>query len=143
MAKVKGSVHIEAAPEQVLETVLDIPGLPAVMPSLEKVWDVQGHGVGCTYQWQYKMSGVSFEGGAEIMEAGAGGVTLKTSGGIPSTWVYQFTPAAGGTDVKLSVEYTMPGSVLGAIADRLVVERQNQKEVNQALANIKARLEAD
>lgn len=66
MAKVEGSVHINVPPEQVLEAVLDIPRLPEVIPSLEKVWDIQGHGAGCTYQWQYKMSGVGFEGNAEI-----------------------------------------------------------------------------
>lgn len=141
MAKVEGSVHINVPPEQVLEAVLDIPRLPEVIPSLEKVWDIQGHGAGCTYQWQYKMSGVGFEGNAEITHATPEQLTLNTVGGIPSTWVYEFTPAAGGTDLKLSVEYTVPGSMLGALADKLVVERQNQKEVNQSLANLKVRLE--
>lgn len=141
MAKVEGTIHINAPPEQVLEAVLDIPRLPEVIPSLEKVWDIQGHGAGCTYQWQYKMSGVSFEGSAELTEATPEQLTLKTSGGIPSTWVYGFIPAADGTDLKLSVEYTVPGSVVGALADKLVVERQNKKEVNESLANLKARLE--
>ena len=141
MAKVEGSVHINVPPDQVAEAVLDITGLPEVIPSLEKVWDIQGHGAGCTYQWQYKMSGVSFEGNAEITQATPEQLTLNTVGGIPSTWVYEFTPAAGGTDLKLSVEYTVPGSMLGALADKLVVERQNQKEVNQSLANLKVRLE--
>jgi len=141
MAKVEGTIHINVPPEQVLETVLDIPGLPEVIPSLEKVWDIQGHGAGCTYQWQYKMSGMSFEGSAELSEVTPERLTLKTKGGIPSTWVYDFTPAADGTGLKLSVEYSVPGSVLGALADKLVVERQNQKEVDQALVNLKARLE--
>jgi len=141
MAKVEGTIHINAPPEQVLEAVLDIPRLPEVIPSLEKVWDIQGHGAGCTYQWQYKMSGVSFEGSAELSEATPEQLTLNTSGGIPSTWVYDFSPAADGTDLKLSVEYTVPGSVLGALADKLVVERQNKKEVDEALVNLKARLE--
>ncbi len=141
MAKVEGSVHINVPPDQVLEAVLDIPGLPEVIPSLEKVWDIQGHGAGCTYQWQYKMSGMSFEGDAEITEATPERLMLNTVGGIPSTWLYEFTPAADGTDLKLSVEYTVPGSVLGALADKLVVERQNQNEVNQSLANLKTRLE--
>jgi len=35
----------------------------------------------------------------------------------------------------------VPGSVVGALADKLVVERQNKKEVNESLANLKARLE--
>jgi uncharacterized membrane protein len=87
------------------------------------------------------MSGVSFEGSAELSEATPEQLTLNTSGGIPSTWVYDFSPAADGTDLKLSVEYTVPGSVLGALADKLVVERQNKKEVDEALVNLKARLE--
>ena len=141
MAKVEGNVHVNIPPDQVAEAVLDITGLPEVIPSLEKVWNIQGHGAGCTYQWQYKMSGMSFEGNAEITQVTPGQLTLNTVGGIPSTWVYEFTPAAGGTDLKLSVEYTVPGSVLGALADKLVVERQNKKEVNQSLANLKVRLE--
>lgn len=141
MAKVEGTVHINVPPEQVLETVTNILALPEVIPSLEKVWDIQGHGAGCTYQWQYKMSGVSFEGGAEITEATPERLTLKTSGGIPSTWVWTLAPADGGTDLRLAIEYNLPGSVLGAIADKLVIERQNQKEADQTLANLKARLE--
>ena len=141
MAKVEGNVHVNVPPDQVAEAVLDITGLPEVIPSLEKVWNIQGHGAGCTYQWQYKMSGMSFEGNAEITQVTPEQLTLNTVGGIPSTWVYEFTPAAGGTDLKLSVEYTVPGSVLGALADKLVVERQNKKEVNQSLANLKVRLE--
>ena len=141
MAKVEGNVHVNIPPDQVAEAVLDITGLPEVIPSLEKVWNIQGHGAGCTYQWQYKMSGMSFEGNAEITQVTPEQLTLNTVGGIPSTWVYEFTPAAGGTDLKLSVEYTVPGSVLGALADKLVVERQNKKEVNQSLANLRVRLE--
>ena len=141
MAKVEGTIHINVSPEQILETVLTITSLPKWIPSLEKVWDVQGHGAGCTYQWQFKMGGVSFEGGAEITEASPERLVLDTGGGIPSTWVYDFTPADGGTDLKLSIEYTVPGSVLGAIADKLVVERQNKKEVEESLANLKAHLE--
>ena len=124
-----------------METVLDTPTTPEWAPSLEKVWDVQGRGAGCTYRWQYKMGGASFDGSAEITEASPQRIVLETSGGIPSTWVYELTPAAGGTHLELSIEYTVPGSVLGAIADKLLVERQNRKEINQSLANLKARLE--
>lgn len=121
--------------------MLNTPAAPEWAPSLEKVWDVQGHGAGCTCKWQYKMSGASFEGSAEITEASPERIVLSTSGGIPSTWVYELTPADGGTHLKLSIDYTVPGSVLGAIADKLLVERQNQKEIKQTLANLKARLE--
>ena len=141
VAKVESTIQIDAPPEQVLETVLDTPATPEWAPSLEKVWDVQGYGAGCTYKWQYKMGGASFEGSAEITEASPERIILKTSGGIPSTWVYELTQADGGTQLNLSIDYTVPGSILGAIADKLLVERQNKKEINQSLANLKARLE--
>lgn len=141
MAKVEGRLHINVPVEQVLEVLLDPASVPEWMPSLEKVWDVQGQGVGTTYRWRYKMGGMSFEGSSEITEVTAGRMVMKSSGGIPSTWTWALAPADGGTDVHLIVEYTVPGSVLGAIANRLVIERQNQKETEQALANLKARLE--
>ncbi len=141
MAKVEGSIHINVSPERVMEALLDVAAAPEWTPSLEKVWDVQGHGLGCTYQWRYKMGGMSFEGSTEITEATADRMVMKTTGGIPSTWTWTLTPANGGTDLQVTVEYTVPGSVLGAIANKLVIERQNQKETDQTLANLKARLE--
>ena len=141
MAKVEGTIHINVPPEQVMEALLDVEAAPEWTPSLEKVWDVQGRGVGCTYQWQYKMGGISFEGSTEITEVTSDRMVMKTTGGIPSTWVWTLTPADGGTDLSVTVEYTVPGSVLGAIANKLVIERQNQKETNETLANLKARLE--
>lgn len=141
MAKVESSIHVDVPPELVRDALLDVAAAAEWTPSLEKVWDVQGHGVGCTYQWQYKMGGVSFEGSAEVTAATSDRFVLKTSGGIPSTWTWGLTPAGNGTDLHLTVEYTVPGSVLGAIANKLVIERQNQKETEQAIANFKARLE--
>lgn len=141
MAKVESSIHVDVPPERVRDALLDVAAAAEWTPSLEKVWDVQGYGVGCTYQWQYKMGGVSFEGSAEVAEATSDRFVLKTSGGIPSTWTWGLVPAGNGTDLHLTVEYTVPGSVLGAIANKLVIERQNQKETEQAIANFKARLE--
>jgi coenzyme Q-binding protein COQ10 len=141
MAKVEGSIHINVPPEQVMDALLDVAAAPEWTSSLEKVWEVQGRGVGCTYQWQYKMGGMSFEGGTEITEVTPNRLAMKTSGGIPSTWVWTLTSADGGTDLHVTIEYTVPGSVLGAIADKLVIERQNQKDTNQTLANLKTRLE--
>lgn len=141
MAKVEATIHINVPSENVIDALLDVSAAPEWTPSLTKVWNIQGRGVGCTYQWQYKMGGVSFEGDTEIIEAAADHMVMKTTGGIPSTWTWTLAPADGGTDLHLTVDYTVPGSVLGAIANKLVIEGQNQKETNQALANLKARLE--
>jgi uncharacterized membrane protein len=47
-----------------------------------------------------------------------------------------------GTLVRVKVEYVVPGGAfLGAIADKLFVERQNQSDLEKSLAQLKAMLE--
>ncbi len=50
-------------------------------------------------------------------------------------WDYQ--PRDGGTEVTADIEYTVPGSVLGKIADRLLVERMEERAIHQTLENLK------
>ncbi len=47
-----------------------------------------------------------------------------------------------GTKLTLTIDYDVPGPALGALADKLVIERQNKKELDQALINLKQRLES-
>lgn len=56
---------------------------------------------------------------------------------------YTFDEADGKTTVTAKVEYTVPGSFLGKALDRLFVERQNAKDVEQGLRNLKSLAEAD
>lgn len=50
-------------------------------------------------------------------------------------WTYMETQA--GYVVNCKFEYTMPGGGLGAIADKLIVERMNAANIEQTLANLK------
>jgi uncharacterized membrane protein len=52
-------------------------------------------------------------------------------------WV-TFEERDGKTTVVYKVEYTIPGSFLGQALDKLFVERQNAKDIEQQLANLKA-----
>jgi hypothetical protein len=51
------------------------------------------------------------------------------------------TPVDGGTQLDVSIDYTVPGAALGALADKLVIEKQNRKELAESLATLKAKLE--
>ncbi|MDH7487805.1 MAG: hypothetical protein QHJ81_16220 [Anaerolineae bacterium] len=40
------------------------------------------------------------------------------------------------------IEYTVPGSALGRIADRLIIERMQERAIQQTLENLKLLCEA-
>ncbi len=94
---------------------------------------------GAKYDWSYNMVGVKFEGTAEFTDVVPNErARLKTTGGIPSQWEYRYASDGTRTTVAVTVDYEVPGKVLGKIADKLVVERVNANTVEHALANLKA-----
>lgn len=56
----------------------------------------------------------------------------------PSYWQWTFDESDGKTTVTVQVEYTIPGRILGPALDKLMVERQNGKLLQQSLDNLKA-----
>lgn len=65
------------------------------------------------------------------------------SGMLPFDNWYTFNETDGKTTVTAKVEYTIPGSIFGKALDKLFVERQNAKDVEQTLLNLKSLAEAD
>jgi uncharacterized membrane protein len=141
MSHVEGVIIIMAPPARVQETLEDIAHAPEWVTSLQKVWDIQGRGKGCTYKWTFKMGGVNVDGATEITDSTLERFVMSTSGGIPSQWTWEMQPAEGGTEVRLSIDYNVPGSIFGAIANKLIIEKENEKELRSALVNLKGRLE--
>jgi coenzyme Q-binding protein COQ10 len=50
-------------------------------------------------------------------------------------WTY--TPVNGGMEVAVEHEYTLPGALLGRIADRMFVERMIDRMLGHSLENLK------
>lgn len=59
----------------------------------------------------------------------------------PMDFHYTFDEKDGQTVVTAVAEYTIPGSYLGQILDKLFVERQNTKDVEAGLVRLKAMAE--
>jgi uncharacterized membrane protein len=59
----------------------------------------------------------------------------------PSLWEYTYDENDGKTTVTVTVEYTLPGSYLGQVLDKLVVERGNAKLLETSLQNLKREVE--
>jgi uncharacterized membrane protein len=89
------------------------------------------------------MVGVRLEGETEITEDIPNKRrATETKGGVNSSWTYSFEPHEGGTKFNLVVDYSIPVPVLGKLAEKLVLKR-NEREADLAMANIKDKMESE
>ena len=141
MAKVERSITINAPVEKVVAYLADPTNALEYVPSMTDIRNIEGEGVGRTYNWTYKMLGISFSGKTEVVEYKPNErYVTKSSGGIVSTWTYSFKAEADGTQMNLVVDFTVPIPVLGKFAERLVL-RQTEREADLAMVTLKDRLE--
>ena len=141
MPTINNSIHINAPVEKVFAYMTEPTNLPEWMVSLLEVTGVTGSGVGLNYQWKYKMIGIPLQGQTMFTEFVASeGVVTESKGGVASTFTFTFAPHEGGTTLDLKVEYTIPIPVLGKLAERLVLKR-NEREASMWLENVKERME--
>ncbi|MBU0493591.1 MAG: SRPBCC family protein, partial [Chloroflexi bacterium] len=68
-------------------------------------------------------------------------IVTQSTTGIANTFTWTYQSEDGGTRVTLEVAYTVPVPLLGKLAAALIV-RQNEREAETLLANLKARMEA-
>jgi len=142
---VKGEtiITINAPVEEVFSYFNEPTHLPEIWPSMVEVKDVQRlPNGGTSFRWVYKMAGMRFEGTTEDTEYVPNQrVVSKSTGGIESLFTWTFQPQDGGTKVTVEVEYTVPIPLLGKVAEALIV-KQNERELELVLANLKAKMEA-
>jgi len=141
MANVKRSITINAPVEKVFNYIADPKVQSEWVPSLVDVTDVSGSGVGQHYRWTYKMAGVMLKGETTVTEniPNERRVT-QSKGGVTSTWIINLESHDDGSMMELDIEYTIPVPVLGKLAEKIVLKR-NEREADLAMANIKDQME--
>jgi carbon monoxide dehydrogenase subunit G len=141
MAKVKRSITINSPVEKVFNYLADPMVQSEWIPSMVDVKDVSGSGVGQHYRWTYKMAGVLLKGETTVTEhiPNERRVT-QSKGGVTSTWIINLEPHDGGTMMELDIEYTIPVPVIGKLAEKVVLKR-NEREADLAMVNIKEQME--
>jgi carbon monoxide dehydrogenase subunit G len=141
MPTINNSINISAPVEKVFAYLSDPRNSPEWLGSLSEVTDVTGSGVGQHYHWKYNMLGVPLRGETTVSEhvPNERRVT-EGKGGVTSTWTFTFAPHEGGTKLDVELDYTIPVPVLGKLAEKLVLKR-NQREAQMSMENIKERLE--
>jgi len=143
MVKVEKSIVLAAPVEKVFDFMADPKVNVEIMPSMIDVRDVEdppSH-VGGHFHWTYKMAGMKFDGESKVLEWEENRrVVTESKSGIRSKWCFTYEPASLGSKMTIAVEYEVPVPVLGKLAEA-VVRRQNEKELELVLSNVKARVE--
>jgi uncharacterized membrane protein len=141
MAKVERSITINAPVEKVFKYIEDPINTPEWLPSIMEITDVSGSGVGQHHRWTYKMAGILLKGETKTTEHIPNErIVSQSKGGATSTWIFNFKTQEGGTIMELDLEYTIPIPVLGKLAEKIVLKR-NEREVDLAMTNVKENME--
>jgi len=144
MPKIERSITINAPVENVFAYINDPELNPEWLPSMLEVKDVNitEQGVGSHFKWVYKMAGIRINGETTTLEHVPNQrIVVQSKVGINSKWSWTFEPYDNGTRLSLVLEYTVPVPVLGKLAEAVVL-KQNEKEADAAMANIKAKMES-
>jgi uncharacterized protein YndB with AHSA1/START domain len=141
MASIKSSITINAPVEKVFEFTKP-ENLPQIWPSLVEVKNVKRlPNGGYSWDWKYKMAGMSFNGSSEHVEFVENEQTVSKSTGIESTITWTYEPVGSSTKMTSLTEYKIPVPLLGKLAESFIV-KMNENESDVILENLKARMEA-
>ncbi len=144
MARVERSIVVNASPDEIEANTTLNPGdwNTWFVGIEESVPDGNYPNIGAKVKVTYKSAGLTFNLTQTLVEFNPGEITaFEMDGMIKGTQVWTVEPANGGTRVNVVFDYQMPGGGLGKIADKLVVERMNTKNLEESLENLKQMLE--
>lgn len=142
MATVHRKVEIKAPIEKVFSYIDDPTNSPEWVTNMIEVNDVKGSGVGRHFNWVWKMVGMKFNGESTTTEEIPNKrIVLKSKGGIEATWDFEFEAKKNVTILDVDVDYKVPVPVLGKLAEKLVLKR-NDRDLEMALQNVKEKLES-
>ena len=100
--------------------------------------------VGDTFSGTMKFLGRTYTGEGHVTQSERPRLmafTSTSSEGGHQDWTSTFTPVGTGTDIDTVVDYEVPYSLLGTIADRLFIERTVQRDLDQSRDNFVAMVE--
>ncbi len=144
MSQITKTGIINVDTKKVIEYISDVKNHPAFIESLKSIGNINGDSKqpGTIWDWTFMMGGVLLTGKSETVTYQEGTVfSYKTNGGIESLFTYNATPDGAGSKVTISIDYTIPESVIARIMDKAVIEKINEEQGEKAIENLKAILE--
>lgn len=141
MPRIHRSISIQAPVSRVFDYLADPRNHTEWLPSLLETSDIIGSGKGQRHKWKYKMDGVPLSGQSTVVEFVPNErQVIDSRGPSDSTWTFELASEGNTTTLDLTIDYTIPLPVLGKLAEKLVLKR-NEREIDLAMENIRERME--
>jgi len=143
MGHIKLDTQIDAPVERVTEIAVDPYHWASWWVNLSEPKKVQGDGrAGTVVEHSYWMAGVPFPVTTRVLEneptpSGGQHVRLEFDGPLKGWQTWDYELSGTGTRVTAEIEYNVPGAAIGKFADRVLVERLQERAREQTLANLK------
>jgi uncharacterized membrane protein len=145
MAEVTKSIDINAPVDVVFEFVANPHNTIKYSPNFtrfEPVGDKE-RGLGARVEATGSFMGMNIKTTLEIVEFEENAKLISRSvGGVKSmsSWLFRPLPD-GGTEVTFTSDYTLPGSKLGWLVDKMLVQKDVERTTIESLVNLKKILE--
>jgi uncharacterized membrane protein len=147
MPLVEQSIDIGAPVDAVFFMVADQPERqPEWWPPIDETQRVTPPPtqVGSISSYVYNMMGVKIKGEHEVKEMRPNEyLRVQTISGIDSIFEFLFQPIPIGTRLTIRVDYKLPGSIIGQLLNKLVIEQKNESDLVEGLKNLKSILERE
>jgi uncharacterized membrane protein len=143
MAHIHKRATIDAPIEKVFDFVDDPDRIPTYAPNVERVVDVvrTEKRVGDSFRVIYKVLGVTFDEKFTVTAyERPNRVENSVGGGMTGTFNWNFEPQGNQTQVNVNVQYSLAGGPIGRAIDAVMLERTNEKTMEQMLQNIQKAL---
>ena len=143
MAHIHKRATIDAPIEKVFDFVDDPERIPTYAPNVERVMDVvrTEKRVGDSFRVIYKVLGVTFDQKFKVTAyQRPNRVGNSVEGGMTGTFNWNFEPQGNQTQVSVDVQYSLAGGPIGKAVDAVMLERTNEKTMEQMLQNIQKAL---
>lgn len=148
MGHIRLDKHIDAPVERVTEIAMDPRHWASWWVNLSEPKKVEGDGgAGTVVEHSYLMAGVPFRVTTRVLQneptaTGGRHVRLEFGGPLKGWQSWDYEPSGSGTMVSAEIEYNVPGAAVGKFADRVLVERLQERAREQTLENLKLLAEA-
>lgn len=144
MAIVKRSIHIKASPQATMELLSDASRWPHWYPGMTSI-DIAAPFPerGGKVTFKVKSAGLTMPVTETVVDYQPAELhLLEMEGMLRGRARWALTSEGAGTLLTTTFDYSLPGGVIGKVADAVLVKRLNAKSLEQGLQNFKGLVEA-
>ncbi len=139
MPKSEASVTINAPIEKVFDAIADQEKAAQYYPAAELI-SVKGKPdePGSSAELDYHVAGMKIHAKITVSEVDKPRKLVhELSGAMPGKWTWSLEQEGQAVKVNFSIDYSVPGGILGKIANQLFLGRMNQKNVESCVQGLK------